>query len=198
MMKNIYKAFATTIFLLIAGSVSAGTTFTTTGPYVNLNFMYNQYNYWKISSSDGVTSIQHPYCTGYGILSPGNCHRSENLHDATVEDTLSALTAVFTRDSAICIGGEQCGRANFIQINYPQSYVQKISIFARDDIGSVTKAHLQVFVNGVLIGEKDVLRAGSWLEFPVNSYVSTIYLKSIRDTGASTGDETAIEKISSY
>lgn len=197
-MGKISKISSAITMFLMANMAFAGTTFSTSGPYVNINLKQNQNNYWKISSADGVTSIQHPRCTGYGVLSPGNCYRSEALHDATVQDTYSALTATLVRNNAICIGGEQCGRDNFIQLNYPQSYVQKISIFAHDGISDVTKAHLQVFVNGVLIGEKDVLRDGSWLEFPVNRYVSSIYLKSVRDTGASTGDETAIQNITSY
>lgn len=99
-----------------------------------------------------------------------------------------------------CIGGANCGVNTSITIQYDQKvYLQKVSVYAHDFIGEKSKAHLQVWADGVLIGEQDVLRSGSELNFTVNTYVSNnITLKSVKEDHSPTGDETAVIRITTY
>ena len=84
-------------------------------------------------------------------------------------------------------------------MTYPAgTYLQKVTIYAHDNVGNKTDALLQLYIDGALIGELDVKKAGSNLEFPVNRYVQIMQLKSINLNRGPGGDETVVTSIQSY
>lgn len=99
----------------------------------------------------------------------------------------------------VCIGGEICGKNDKLTILYPNgSWVNGIAVGAHDDVGSVRKAHLQIYVNGSFAGEQDVLRNGSTLNFPIHTFVSKIEFVSVKEDHSAGGDETDILQAQSY
>jgi hypothetical protein len=102
-------------------------------------------------------------------------------------------------ENLICIGGEICGKESTVSvIYYSTTYVAKMRVLADDNVGSKTKAHLQLYADGQLIGEQDVSRHGSWLEFNVGRRVNSLMLKSVHESHAPNGDETEIAHIVTF
>lgn len=101
-----------------------------------------------------------------------------------------------------CIGGEQCGgAANRITVVIaPQTggtFVQNVFVHARDNIGDKHQASLILMPDGGsgFVGCIDVPKAGGFLTFSLNRFVSRIDIVSTRHCVASPGDETHIESI---
>lgn len=98
-----------------------------------------------------------------------------------------------------CIGGEICGKNSLVSVEYySTTYVSALRVLAHDDVGQKSKAHLQLWADGQLIGEQDVLRAGSWLSFPVGRRVNNLMLISVNENHAPNGDETVVEYLLTY
>jgi hypothetical protein len=69
-----------------------------------------------------------------------------------------------------CIGGQICGGTNNqIYVSVPSGNIGFVEIRAHDNIGQTHKAHLEVYVDGSLVGNKDVLAT-----------TSTAFRKSVR------------------
>jgi hypothetical protein len=94
----------------------------------------------------------------------------------------------------LCIGGALCGgAANTIIVSTPRTQINYVNVTANDNVGDKHKARLQVYVDGVLVGDQDVLQGGSVLYFPVHRGGATITLMS---TGpGSGGDETYVNAL---
>jgi hypothetical protein len=71
-------------------------------------------------------------------------------------------------------------------------------VMAHDNVGSHWKAHLQLWADGWLIGELDVLKNQSELNFNVGRYVNKLELKSVNQDHLSGGDETVVLRITTY
>lgn len=99
----------------------------------------------------------------------------------------------------ICIGGDICGVENTLFIVYPpNTYVSVAEVTAHDDVGSKTKANLQLWIDGVFQKEMDVKKDGSNLRFYINKVIkSNIEFRSIGESDTQT-DETVIESVLTF
>ncbi|KJZ13751.1 MAG: hypothetical protein ACPGUE_16555 [Marinomonas sp.] len=99
----------------------------------------------------------------------------------------------------ICIGGDICGLENTLFIVYPQNtYLSVAEVTAHDDVGSKTKARLQLWVDGVFQEDMDVKKAGSTLRFYINKTVKgNIEFRSVGESDGKT-DETVIESVLTF
>lgn len=193
-MKKLVCFFA----LLFCSSIAfSGTQLVVGGPSLDVNFSRVNGNQWGLANSYGVNSIYHPACTSY-YYALGHCHPTTNLTDFTRSDIKSALQQANV-GQAICIGGGFCGESNTLIVSYlANTWVSTLKVYAHDRIGSSTKAHLQLWVNGSFISEKDVLKDGGWIDFSVNNYTNQIELRSVQEAHNAGGDELAISRLVSY
>lgn len=99
----------------------------------------------------------------------------------------------------ICIGGDKCGVDNSLFIVYPNNtYLSLVEVYAHDDVGSKTKARLELLVDGVSVGIQDVKKEGASHRFYVNRSVKGyIELRSLGENDDKT-DETVIETLLTF
>jgi hypothetical protein len=119
-----------------------------------------------------------------------------------------AADSYFNRDystdsppGGICFGGELCGKNDQVTVLYMSSssnFLTNVNVRAHDHVGDKFKAHLQLWADGVLIGEKDVSKNGSWLNFQLDRNVFRLEFRSVHERGAAGGDETVITWIQTY
>jgi hypothetical protein len=119
--------------------------------------------------------------------------------------TASATSAYYTTSSLpfyaspnICMGGQLCGLSDNITVDFSQFlYIDSVQVYAHDNIGDKHGAHLVLYINGIKVGEQDVLAAGGWIYFNHSQYDTRwsgnhVVLRSVQASGDSGGDETFV------
>ncbi|MFD4669541.1 hypothetical protein ACFWNN_07365 [Lentzea sp. NPDC058450] len=83
----------------------------------------------------------------------------------------------WTNSTNICFGGDHCGGPrNNVIVRTPAAYISSVHMNLHDNVSSVKKGTIYVFVDDVLVGSADVKAAGSIHSFPVGRAGSTIRL----------------------
>jgi hypothetical protein len=140
----------------------------------------------------------------FTLVAPTNANATTPLRPANAGTTATVHAASVPWDSGpvnICFGGAQCGGENTVLVvDFSQTYIRQISVYAHDNVGNSTNAVLQAYAYNpatgqfVFLGEQDVKKAGSWLTYPVNRTTTAILFRSrhIHNPG---GDETVVQRI---
>jgi hypothetical protein len=117
-----------------------------------------------------------------------NAPSSPYQHDFTQGDPRTGL----------CIGGGQCGKYNYLYVQYPSVWISTVLVTAHDAVGSKTNAKLELWVDGRFHSSVDVKAAGSTLTFNTFTYVRQLQFRSVHKDGSSGGDETMILQVQSF
>jgi hypothetical protein len=108
----------------------------------------------------------------------------------------SVLSLPWSANMNVCIGGQICGKSDTVTLDLPpSSYISYVHVYAHDNVGSNHGAHLNLYLDGVKMGELDVKSSGSTLVFPLYTVGSRIVFLSTQADGSSAGDETVIQQI---
>jgi len=146
----------------------------------------------------GVTSTSYTNITGGTVYSFNSIGPSVYMQPY-LETLIKGEGNPSVYQTKVCVGGEICGRASSIVVNYPAgTYLQKVRVWAHDKVGDKTAAHLQLYVNGVFHSEQDVRQSGSWLEYTLGAYAQSVTFKSIHEKNLPGGDESVVEIFESY
>jgi hypothetical protein len=80
-----------------------------------------------------------------------------------------------------CIGGAYCGgNETSVDLSLPSTpFIDRVVIFAHDNIGQSATANLIVYVDGISVGRQDVRKAGSYLSFAVGRAGSLVKIQSV-------------------
>ncbi|MEI5909442.1 hypothetical protein WAK64_20650 [Bacillus spongiae] len=135
--------------------------------------------------------------TGSNIASAS---KTSKFIDSKDTSSLTATTLLFSSAPNICIGGTRCGGpSKYYQVNLQeQKYIERVTVYAHDNIGDWTKAHLEAYVDGQYIGALPVYKSGSFLTFNVGKYGSNVRFYSVHESGHNNGDETQILTVDVY
>ncbi|MDQ0416634.1 hypothetical protein J2Z48_000801 [Croceifilum oryzae] len=83
---------------------------------------------------------------------------------ALQQPLLNQKRLLYSETPNVCIGGLRCGIHNSYQATLSEPhYIERISVYAHDNIGDSTRADLLCYVDGVLVERVDVKAAGGLL-----------------------------------
>lgn len=110
--------------------------------------------------------------------------------------TASATSAYFratqlpwAANMNICFGGAICGMNDNIAVDLPtDSWVGYVQVQANDNVGDKHGARLYLYIDGVKVGDEDVLAAGGSIIFPLGTHASQLVFRT-------NGDEVVMQQI---